>query len=105
MPAPSPSLSSPGAPTGRRRPRRLAATAGILLASLAAGACTEDLETTAVCADMSTLCPEQKIDVEQVVLNPVVLDTSLTGVPLLGNEPWLALLLHGDEVDTRAVVR
>ncbi len=102
MPPTAPPDPRSGTAAGGRS-RRLGAVAGALLLLLAA-ACTEEIETTAVCVDAPELCPEQQFEVEQVVLNPVVLDTSLTGVPLLGNEPYLALVRHG-EVDTRPVYR
>ncbi|HEY0972178.1 MAG TPA: hypothetical protein VGE02_14515 [Gemmatimonadales bacterium] len=101
MPATVPPDPRPGT---AGHPRRIVTIAGALLLSVAA-ACTEEIETTAVCADAPELCPEQRFEVEQVVLNPVVLDTSLTGVPLLGNEPYLGLVRHGGTVDTRPVYR
>ena len=104
MSATVPSNSPPGARAGAPR-RAWAMVFALALASLAVGACSEQLETTGVCTDASGLCPEQGITVEEVVLQPVVLDTSLAGVPILGSEPYLALVRRGDSIDTRAVVR
>lgn len=104
MSASVPPHSPPGARAGAPS-RALALVAGLALASLAAGACSEQLETTGVCTDASGLCPEQGIEVEEIVLQPVTLDTSLAGVPILGSEPYLALVRRGDSIDTRAVVR
>jgi hypothetical protein len=87
--------------SGARLAGRWAALLGAALVALAA-ACTEQLETTAVCPD---LCPEQEIEVEELVLQPVVLDSTLPGFPLLGNEPYLALVRRGDTLETRAAIR
>ena len=80
--------------------RRLAPLVALVVAALGA-ACTEDLEITGTCP---TLCPGQEIPVEDVVLQPVVFDTSVAGFPLRGNE-GLLLAAVGPGLDTRPVYR
>lgn len=66
-------------------------------------ACTEDLETGAVCP---ALCPGQEIVVFDTVLTPAyVYDSTLVGFPSPGLESPLFLALRGDSLDVRAVVR
>lgn len=67
------------------------------------GACTEDLETGAVCP---TLCPGQGIIVYDTVLTPAyVYDSTLVGFPNLGLEAPLLLARRGDTLDVRSVIR
>ena len=42
------------------------------------GACTRDLDSTGTC---SILCPEHELDVQQVVLEPVSIDTTIAIFP------------------------
>lgn len=81
--------------------RRAAPLVALLLAAVGA-ACTEDLDITGTCP---TLCPGQEIPVEEVVLQPVVYDTTVAGFPLRGTEALLLAAVSGDELDTRAVYR
>jgi hypothetical protein len=67
------------------------------------GACTEDLETGAVCP---ALCPGQGIVVYDTVLTPAyVYDSTLVGFPNVGLEAPLLLARRGDTLDVRAVIR
>src|SRR5687768_9040614 len=70
------------------------------LAVLAIG-CSETLDGGAACP---SLCPEQNIEVEDTVLEPLSLDTTLVGYPPLGTETRLLLASRAD-LDVRAVVR
>lgn len=70
------------------------------LAGLAA--CTSDLDTDVGCP---LLCPEQQLELRQVTLEPIALDTSVAGFPLRGEEPNLLVAREGDQLDTRAVFR
>lgn len=72
-----------------------------LVATLATG-CTEQLESGGTCP---ALCPEQGVNVETVVVSPVVLDTTLTGLVPRGTEQYLLLAVRGDTLETRAVLR
>lgn len=73
-----------------------------LVALLGAVACTEELATSNSCPG---LCPEQGIPVQSVELQPVVLDTTIAGFPLLGTEPRLLAARSGDSLDTRIIFR
>jgi hypothetical protein len=75
---------------------------GVVAALVAAVACGEDLTGGAGCP---VLCPQQQVIVRDTLLEPVTLDTSLTGFPLLGTEPFLVLAAYGDSIDSRAVIR
>lgn len=68
------------------------------------GACAENLDGGAGCP---ALCPVTNEGVRDTVLDPVVLDTSLAGVPVAGNATALLLAVQpgADSLDVRAVVR
>jgi hypothetical protein len=78
--------------------RRLGAVATLVLAV----ACGEDLTGGAGCP---LLCPQQQVVVRDTLLEPITLDTSLTGFPIDGTEPFLTLATYGDSIDTRAIIR
>lgn len=85
--------------------RRLLRSWSLLALPLAFGvaACSEDLETGAVCP---ALCPGQEIVVFDTVLTPAyVYDSTLVGFPSQGLESPLFLALRGDSLDVRAIVR
>lgn len=69
---------------------------------MTAGACAEDLESGAGCP---LLCPDQQVSMRDTVIDAVALDTTLIGVPVLGNEPLLLLAQRGDTLVTHASVR
>lgn len=72
---------------------------------LVAGACSERLDTGNSCP---VLCPGQQLDIRDTIIDPgIVLDTTLSGFPLLGIEQGLPLLLasRGDSLDVRAIMR
>lgn len=81
--------------------RRLGGLALLFAAALGA-ACTEKLQNDSVCG---TLCPEQQVGVRDTVIEPIELDSTLTGFPLLGSEPSMLLAARGDTADTRVIVR
>lgn len=70
--------------------------------AVAAAACGEKLETTVGCPE---LCPGQGIDVINVTIDPVVLDTTVTLVDGLGTEPSMLLASRGDTLDSRVIMR
>jgi hypothetical protein len=68
----------------------------------AMAACSEKLEAGKSCP---LLCPEQAITLRDTVIDAAVSDTTVTGLPSIGNEGYLMLASHGDTVETRAIVR
>jgi hypothetical protein len=75
----------------------------LALAAAALGAgCGEQLESGTACP---LLCPEQNVVVQDTVIEPVVLDTSIAGYPLRGTENRLLLAARGDTFETRVVIR
>lgn len=83
------------------RPRGIAllALGGI---ALAAGACSETLESGVGCPE---LCPNQGIEVINVTIDPVVLDTAVRAEGPFGAEPFMLLASRGDTLDSRVIVR
>lgn len=72
-------------------------------AVIAVSACTEDLETGAVCP---ALCPGQGVEVFDTILSPAYLyDSTLVGYPTQGLENPLFLASRGDTLDVRTVIR
>ena len=83
--------------------RRYAPT--LVLAALLGGAltgCGENIEGGSACP---ILCPDQQVAVQDTTIEPVVLDSSVTGIPGLGEEQFLAAHTIGDTVRTAVVVR
>lgn len=83
------------------RIRRIAplALAGV---ALAAAACSEKLDSTVGCPE---LCPGQGIDVINVTIDPVTLDTTVATAIPFGLEPSMLLSSRGDTLDSRVVIR
>ncbi len=96
-------MAFPTGPSVSRRPS-LRLTTLLVAAAAVAGACSEELPTSATCAD-PLLCGEQSINVAQVELEPVTFDTTLAGFPLRGTEARLLAARAGDSLDTRAIYR
>lgn len=71
----------------------------VLLVAIAG--CDENLATTGTCPE---LCPDQQLTVQHVELQPVVYDTSLSGIPIRGQEPQL-LVASGEMADVRSIYR
>jgi hypothetical protein len=70
---------------------------------LALGACSEQVTSSLGCPE---LCTDQSATLRDTVLNEsVVLDTTLTGFPLLGSIRELSLVSRGDTADIRVVAR
>lgn len=81
---------------GRMAPLALACVA------LVTAACSEKLESTVGCPD---LCPGQGIEVINVTIEPVILDTTvLAGAPF-GLEPFMLVASRGDTLDSRVIIR
>jgi hypothetical protein len=85
----------------RTTPARALAPLAALAALLLGAACSEDLESDGGCP---ALCPQQGIVVQDTMLEPVALDTTLVGFPARGTEPFL-LLATAPGLDVRAIVR
>ena len=64
--------------------------------------CSENLDGSGVCA---VLCPPVGGDVKNIVLDAVVLDTTVNSLSGLGEEPALLLASRGDTLDTRVIIR
>jgi hypothetical protein len=78
---------------------RAAGTTALLAASVS---CTEKLDSSAACA---VLCPPVGGAVQNVTLDPVVLDTTVQALAGLGAESGLLLAARGDTLDTRVILR
>ncbi|HJR63095.1 MAG TPA: hypothetical protein VJ803_05290 [Gemmatimonadaceae bacterium] len=78
---------------------------GFLLAVvclLGAVSCTEDLSGGAACP---ALCPEDNVEMVDLELFPLSLDTTIVAFPPLGNEGQLLMARRGDSLVTATVVR
>ncbi|MEO7083672.1 MAG: hypothetical protein ABI442_01925 [Gemmatimonadaceae bacterium] len=84
--------------TKRSRIASLVAVFGAIFAV----ACTENLDAGKSCP---LLCPEQAITLADTTIDAVVSDTTVLGLPPIGNELYLMLSNHGDTVDSRAIIR
>jgi hypothetical protein len=82
-----------------RRPRVVVLA---FIASAVIAACTENFQGGAACP---ALCPEQNVTVFDTVVDPVVIDTTISGFPTHGTEQELLLARRGDTVDTRPTIR
>jgi hypothetical protein len=65
-------------------------------------ACTEQLSTSVGCPE---LCTDQEGGIETVTIDPVVLDTTVSGTLGLGTERAMLIATRGDTVDSRVVIR
>jgi hypothetical protein len=65
-------------------------------------ACSEKLDSGLSCP---LLCPQQAITLRDTTIDAVVTDTTIPGLPPIGNETYLMLASHGDTLDTRVIVR
>jgi hypothetical protein len=82
--------------------RKRAALLGIVAATLTIAACSEQLDAGKSCP---LLCPEQAISLRDTIIDAVISDTTVLGIPAIGNEVFLMLSSHGDSVDSRAIIR
>jgi hypothetical protein len=73
-----------------------------LTAVFTIAACSEKLEGGASCP---LLCPQQAADLRDTIIDAVVSDTTVIGVPPIGAEKYLMLASHGDTLETRVIVR
>jgi hypothetical protein len=75
-------------------------TAIVAVGSIAA--CSEKLESGLSCP---LLCPQQAITLRDTLIDAIVSDTTVPGLPPIGNETRLMLASHGDTLETRVIVR
>ena len=66
------------------------------------GACQEDLGGGAACP---ALCPGQELIARDTLLHPVSFDSTISGYPPVGAEPYLLLARRGDSLVTAVVAR
>ena len=66
------------------------------------GACADNPEAGRSCP---LLCPQQTATLRDTTVDAIVSDTTVTGLPSIGNETFMMLSAHGDTVDTRAIIR
>ena len=64
--------------------------------------CSEKLDSSGVCP---VLCPQIGDDVQNVIIDAVVVDTTVPALSGLGTEPGLLLASRGDSLDSRVVIR
>lgn len=83
---------------------RLSRLAPLALACLAVtvAACSEKLESTVGCPE---LCPGQGIDLINLTLDPVILDSTVNVFSQVGTEPSMLLASRGDTLDSRVIIR
>lgn len=81
--------------------RRMAPAALVCIA-LAAAACSEKLDNTIGCPE---LCPGQGIEVINVTIDPVIMDSTVNADAPFGAEPFMLLASRGDTLDSRVVIR
>lgn len=74
----------------------------LFAASAVAAACTENLEGGAACP---SLCPEQSEQFRDTSFEAVVLDSSISGFPVLGISSTLLLANRPDTLVTRTIMR
>lgn len=74
----------------------------LLASGFAAAACGEKLESTVGCPE---LCPGQGIDVINVTIDAVILDSTVTAEAPFGQELFMLLASRGDTLDSRVVIR
>jgi hypothetical protein len=76
--------------------------AGLVILTAFAAACTEKLDNSAGCP---ILCPDQGGQIETVIIDAVVLDSTVSALAGQGTETSLLLATRGDTLDSRAVIR
>lgn len=74
----------------------------LVAVALGVAACGEKLETTVGCPE---LCPGQGIEVINVTIDPVILDSTVTATGPVGEEPFMLLASRGDTLDSRVIMR
>jgi hypothetical protein len=73
-----------------------------VVATFAIAACSEKLESGTSCP---LLCPQQAVTLRDTVIDAVLSDTTVSGLPPIGSETFLMLASHGDTLDARVILR
>lgn len=81
---------------------RIISCGAIAVYALLLASCSEKLQDQAACP---ILCPDQAGNVQNVSLDAVTLDTTVTSVSGIGTETGLLIASRGDSLDTRAIIR
>lgn len=76
-----------------------------LLTVTGLAACGDRLDAGSSCVTVAGLCPQVTEPLRDTVLDVVVVDSTVTGYPPIGSEPYLVLASRGDSLDTRVIVR
>jgi hypothetical protein len=66
------------------------------------GACSDNLESNAGCP---SLCPGQAVTLRDTTVDAVMVDSSVSGFPAIGQETYLLISTRGDTIDTRGIFR
>ncbi len=82
--------------------RRNIALVVAALGVAAAVACSDNLESHVACP---VLCPGQEVALVDTTIDAVVVDSSVSGFPALGQEQFILISTRGDTIDTRAIFR
>jgi len=72
------------------------------IAAVTSAACSEKLDAGRSCP---LLCPQQSVSLADTTFDAIEVDTTVLGLPPIGNEAYLMLSSHGDTLETRAIVR
>lgn len=92
----------PATPYEVRLSRRLLTLTAAFALAAGLAACNENLESGSGCP---VLCPQTPIQLEDVVLEAIVVDSTVAGFPAIGFESGLLLANRGDTLETRVIVR
>ena len=90
--------------SGRSNTSALLALALMIVVGVLA-ACGDRLDAGSACTPVSGLCPQTTESVRDTLLDVVVDDSTVSGFPPIGAEPYLVLAARGDSLDTRIIVR
>ena len=93
-------ISSGTSPTPKLR-KTLLTVAGIVVAVTSLG-CTESLESDVGCP---LLCPNQSLELREVVLDAVEFDATIGGFPPVGAASFFTLANSGDTLESHVVIR
>lgn len=83
------------------RSRQIALVVAALGAAVVV-ACSDNLESNVACP---VLCPGQQVTLRDTTLDAVLVDTSVSGFPSIGQEPYILISTRGDTIDTRGIFR
>lgn len=75
---------------------------GLLVAAATLGACSEKLDEGNSCP---LLCPQAPVQLQQVVIDGVLVDSTVPGFPPIGAATTMLLAARADTFDTRVIVR